>query len=166
MREAIFDVLSSLGAPAEYAVLDLFAGSGALGIEALSRGAERVIFVDQDRRVTKQIRENLTAVKLAATGRTEIVQSDAIAYCRSRQSVLEEIDLTLCDPPYDYLSWAKLLRVMPGEIVVLESNRSIELPEHLVLHREYRYGGTLVTVAHRREGMAPLFPTELDEEVL
>lgn len=157
VREAMFDVLAHLGGPVGARVLDLFAGSGALGIESLSRGAEHVVFVDEDLKVTRTIKENLTAVRLDGAGRTRIVTADAIAYCRQRPTrdrdgadvVASNYDITFLDPPYSYAYWAKLLAVVPGNLFVIESSRSVELPAHLELYRVYRYGSTLVTVAHR-----------------
>ncbi len=147
----MFDVLGSLGGLNGAVVVDLFAGSGALGIEALSRGASSVTFVDQDQKVSKVIKDNLVAVKLADHGKVEVVVSDAIAYCRTRATLdSEPIDITFCDPPYSYNNWPKLLGIVPGSLLVLESSTTIELPPHLDLHRVYKYGGTLVTVAQRR----------------
>jgi len=155
-REAIFDVLSHLDAVRGAAVLDLFAGSGALGIEALSRGAASVTFVDSDRRVSEVIRANLASARLGAgradpseeVGSSSIHTSEALAFCRAAS---RRFDLALCDPPYAFAAWAELLAVIPARLVVLESSRPIELTEAFDLHREYRYGTTLVAVAHRRE---------------
>lgn len=160
VREAIFDVLSHLGGFSGARVLDLFAGSGAFGIESLSRGASSVVFVDQDHRVTRVVRENLAAVRLELVGTSQIVTSDAIAFCRRLADLQHreqpattspDFDIAFCDPPYAFSNWAKLLKVIPGNLVVLESAKAIELPGHLELYRVYRYGSTLVTVAHRRE---------------
>src|SRR5665213_615824 len=171
VREAMFDVLAHLGGLSGARVLDLFAGSGALGIESLSRGADHVIFVDQDRNVTKTIKDNLVAVKLEQVGKVTIVVSDAIAFCRTRKDRLEvraqsqpmdhfdspdrskspEIDITFCDPPYSFTNWPKLLAVVPGDLLVLESAKPIAMPSFLETHRVYKYGSTLVTVAQRRE---------------
>ncbi len=175
VREAIFDVLGHLGGVVGARVLDLFAGSGAFGIESLSRGAASVVFVDQERRVIKTIEENISAVRLASAGETKLVQSDAIAFCRIHQSGSlaardhredqrmkgsGDFDITFCDPPYSFTNWPKLLGVIPGELLVLESSRPIELPETHALYRVYRYGSTLVTVANRQHGSdgRPLAP--------
>lgn len=167
VREAVFDVLGHLGGVAGARVLDLFAGSGAFGIESLSRGARAVVFVDQERRATQTIEANLVAVKLDSAGEITVVQSDAIAYCRVHQQGLsaatapgasrptvppESFDITLCDPPYAFTNWSKLLGVIPGALLVLESSRPLELPEHLEVYRVYRYGSTLITVANRTRG--------------
>lgn len=165
VREAMFDVLSHLGGLSGARVLDLFAGSGAFGIESLSRGAAEVIFVDQDRNVAKTIKDNLAAVKLEQIGKVTIVVSDAIAFCRTRRERLSDrgqskrselsvstdnVDITFCDPPYSFTNWPKLLAVVPGDLLVLESSKPIALPAWLDTYRVYKYGSTLVTVAHRR----------------
>lgn len=106
VREALF---SSVGAELPGAVvLDLFAGSGALGIEALSRGAEYAVFVDDDRRATATVIGNLAAVRLRA--RARVVQADAARFCadpaaalrvdRGRAGPPGPFDLVLADPPY------------------------------------------------------------------
>ncbi len=167
VREAIFDVLGHLGGVVGARVLDLFAGSGAFGIESLSRGAASVVFVDQERRVISTIEKNVAAVGLASAGATRLVQSDAIAFCRSPHSGRRDtqmpgededrpgagdFDITFCDPPYSFTNWPKLLGVIPGELLVLEHSRPVELPETHTLYRVYRYGSTLVTVANRTRG--------------
>lgn len=167
VREAIFDVLSHLGGFSGARVLDLFAGSGAFGIEALSRGASGAVFVDQERRVIRAIEENLVLVKLENSGEIRVVQSDAIAFCRihsaldtegqgprthATRQTREGFDITFCDPPYSFTNWEKLLGVIPGELLVLESSRPIVLPGTFELYRVYRYGSTLITVANRKRG--------------
>ena len=102
VREALFSIL---GARVEgAAVLDLFAGSGALGLEALSRGAERAVFVESDRAACRAINANLDKLKLTAT---VLCQDVARALVQERGSY----DLVLADPPYDY---AALDRLAPG----------------------------------------------------
>jgi 16S rRNA (guanine966-N2)-methyltransferase len=145
VREAIFDVLSSLDALEGAEVVDLFAGSGALGIEALSRGAARVTFVERERRHAEAIATNLASTGLGAMPH-EIVTRDVASYLRQGPP-----PCTLCfaDPPYAFEGWPQLLELLPGELVVLESSAAIELGATHELHRVYRYGGTLVTVARR-----------------
>lgn len=144
VREAVFDVLASLDAIAAASVLDLFAGSGGLGIEALSRSAEKVTFVEQDRQAVETIEENLSSTKLADPSRVRVVALDAFGYLASST---ETYDVAFCDPPYDFDQWPELLAVLPARLCVLESNRAIELSSRFSLHRVYRYGGTLITVA-------------------
>lgn len=143
VREAIFDVLEHLGLVEGAAVVDLFAGSGALGIEALSRGATSVTFVESDRGAVAAINWNLETTGLASVW-TRIVRADALAWCAQ---AAERFDVALVDPPYAFDRWRELLERLPARAAVLESSHEVGLAGPFVLHRVYRYGGTLVTVA-------------------
>jgi 16S rRNA G966 N2-methylase RsmD len=70
-----------------------------------------------------------------------------VAWCRSGR---ESFDVIFLDPPYAFEEWPTLLSLVPAEFVVIESNREISLPERFALHRTYRYGTTLVTMARRQ----------------
>ena len=156
VREAMFDVLDHLDLIEDAVVGDLFAGTGALGIEAASRGAKSVVFVDSDRVAGTAIEANLESTAVRELCSCRFSRSDALVWCRSGR---EHLDVCFVDPPYAYEQWAALLAVLPAEFVVLESNREIELPERFELHRHYRYGTTLVTMAQRRpDGHAPRTP--------
>jgi 16S rRNA (guanine966-N2)-methyltransferase len=143
VREAIFDVLSSLDAVEGATAADLFAGSGALGIEALSRGAQSCLFVESDPAALEVIEKNLTATGF--DDRARLVRTDVFSWLRAA----EALDLALVDPPYRFDRWDELLARLRAEIVVLESRREVPLPEGITLHRRYHYGGTLVTVARK-----------------
>ncbi len=145
MREAIFDVLGSLGAVEGAAVLDCFAGSGALGIEALSRGAASVAFVDSDPDALSAVRANLAGVGLDARHDTRLVRADALSFLSDPAS--GRYDLALLDPPYRFAHWTPLLERLRASTIVLESSSPVDLPPPWHLYRVYRYGGTLVTVA-------------------
>lgn len=146
VREAMFNALGSLGAVDGARVLDLFAGSGALGIEALSRGAAHVTFVDRDAAARRAVGANLATTGLEA-GAT-VVDRDALAHLRAGD---ERYDLVLLDPPHDTDRWPDLLgavasRVDDAAVVVVESDRSVveaDDPDWVVT-REKRYGGTVV----------------------
>ncbi len=144
VREAVFNSLHSLGAIEDASVLDLYAGSGALGIEALSRGAARATFVDTDRRSIAAIEANLAATGLA--DRAEVVRADADSVLVRAAAEGRRWDLALLDPPYSFDGWADLLTGVPAGLVVVESDRSIEPPPGWGVVRERRYGGTLVAV--------------------
>jgi 16S rRNA (guanine966-N2)-methyltransferase len=161
VREALFNALVSLDAVAGARVLDLYAGSGALGIEALSRGAAHVTFVDTDRSARAAVVTNLGATGLA--DRAEVLAGDATSLLRRWGSGAEpgvgepgpgaaRFDLVLLDPPYatDGPTWSALLElvapVVPTGVVVAESDREVALPEGWHALRVKRYGGTLVTV--------------------
>jgi 16S rRNA (guanine966-N2)-methyltransferase len=148
VREAIFTVLGSLPAGAEVpiagaTVIDLFAGSGAFGIEALSRGAAGATFVDRDRQSVATIRANLAALRLDE--RATVVAADALRWLGRATPV----DLVLCDPPYAFVQWPELLSLLVpvAGVAVVETGAPLDLgPEWEVL-REKQYGGTVVVVA-------------------
>ncbi|MGH9187041.1 MAG: RsmD family RNA methyltransferase [Acidimicrobiales bacterium] len=142
-REAIFNALTSLGAIDNRLVLDLFAGSGALGIEALSRGAAHATFVDDDRRAVAAIRANLAACGLA--DRATVVQRDVPSYLAGEHH--HHHDLALVDPPYAFDEWPRVLDGVPADIVVIESDRGIDPGPNWLVVREKRYGGTVVVIA-------------------
>lgn len=142
VREAVFNSLFSLGAIDGARVIDAFAGSGALGIEALSRGAAHCTFVENDRAALAALRENLSTLDLE--DRATVLQGDGAA---TLARLAGAVDLVLLDPPYDFGGWADLLVVVHDAVVMIESDREIELPEGWVPHRARRYGSTVVTLA-------------------
>jgi len=147
VREAIFDILFSLGGVVDLTVADLFAGTGALGIEALSPGAASVTFVERDPRSIEAIRTNLASAGLVdaeSAGDATIVRADVDAWVGSTAS---RYDLVLCDPPYDYTGWESLVSRLPTELAVLESGVGLPPVEGWDVLRSRRYGGTIVTVA-------------------
>ncbi len=146
VREAIFDILGSQGGVEGLAVVDLFCGSGALGVEALSRGAASATFVDLDPGALAAVRRNLEAVGLGDDPVT-LVRAALPGWLESAAAA--PFDLALCDPPYDFEDWPALLGALRADAVVMESAAPIALLGPWVVARERRYGGTLVTVAHR-----------------
>lgn len=146
-REAAFNALGSLGAVEGASVLDLFAGSGALGIEALSRGAAGATFVDADPRAVAAIRQNLAATGLE--GRATVVQSEALRYLAGAPA---PVDLALLDPPYatDDAAWTGLLGALDAEVAVLESDREATPPPPWEMLRVRRYGDTVLTFVRRQ----------------
>lgn len=146
VREAVFNALGSLGAVEGADVLDGFAGSGALGIEALSRGADWCVFVDRDRAARSAIDANLAATGLA--GRATVVAGDLIAHLSRTET---EFDLVLLDPPHATDEWPQILsavaaRVAPDAVVVAESDRPVVADDDATWQviREKAYGGTVV----------------------
>jgi len=146
VREAIFDILGSQGGVEGLAVVDLFCGSGALGVEALSRGAASSTFVDLDPDALAAVRLNLAAVGLEEEPAT-LVRAALPGWLEA--AAAGPFDLALCDPPYTFEDWPALLGALRADTVVMESAATIVLPGPWVVARERRYGGTLVTVAHR-----------------
>lgn len=144
MREAIFDVLGSLGGVADMKVADLFAGTGALGIEALSRGAAHATLVDTDRVAVDTMRINLVTTGLYA--RATVVQADVLSWRRLNPEA--SFDVVFADPPYDFDAWPELLAGLRTPLAILESDREIELGSAFEVVKIKRYGGTVVTVVH------------------
>ena len=148
-REGLF---SSLGPEVQgAAVLDLFAGTGALGIEALSRGASRATFVDSAPRAVSAIRENLRRTRLP--GPAEVRRGDAERFLRRTE---DRFDLALLDPPYA-LAGPELDAILaeiagqgvvrPGGAVVLTRPKASYIPVipvHWTLERRLSYGDTVV----------------------
>lgn len=149
VRESIFDILASRGALEGASVLDAFAGSGALGIEALSRGAESVCFVEADSRAVVAIRANLVSTGFATSPGVRVVRSD-VAELLAREAGTR-YDLALVDPPYSFADWVGLLGLLRADLAVLETSRPVTVPGGFGVCREYRYGGTLITLVEARE---------------
>jgi len=154
VRGAIFNSLDSRGLPRGAVVVDLFAGSGALGIEALSRGAERAVFVESERRAARVLAENLAALGLEPVATVEVV--DAVGWATGDRWPAR-VDLVLADPPYDFDRWEALLAGaarFPSVLVVAESDRPIGAAGWDVLSVK-RHGGTVVSQLRPR-GATPL----------
>jgi 16S rRNA (guanine966-N2)-methyltransferase len=155
VREAVFNALGSLAAVDGARVLDLFAGSGALAIEALSRGAASAVLVDRDPSARRTIEANLAVTGLA--GRATVVGGSAEAFL---SSCTERFDLVLLDPPYRFDRWPALLDALAPHldgVAVIESDRPIETPPGWRVERQKRYGGTIVAIArpHAANPSAP-----------
>ena len=147
VREAVFDILYSLGGVDGLQVADLFAGTGALGIEALSRGAASVTFVERDPVALGVVRTNLASVGLGEAeedGDATVVRADVDAWAATTAS---RYDLVLCDPPYDYQGGETRIARRPAELAVLESGGELARPRGWGIIKSKRYGGTIVTVA-------------------
>ena len=151
VREAIF---SALGSVEEAQVLDLFAGTGALGIEALSRGAARAVFVERDARAAGVLRENLAALELEEP-HAQVHQADALAVLRTARHRGETYDLVFIDPPYRHLPALEhaLNDLLPPLLasnarVVIESDKRAQLELAAAAELERRYGDTTIRI-HR-----------------
>lgn len=129
-------------------VLDLFAGTGQLGIECLSRGAQSAVFVDQSKEAVKIIKENLKSCGMTAP----VFQQDAAGFLRG----CGKFDLIFIDPPYDsdmYESTLKIINLVDilsdGGIIICEARREKALPEMTApygMRREYRYGKVKICI--------------------
>jgi 16S rRNA (guanine966-N2)-methyltransferase len=143
VREAIFNSLGSSGVLEGAVVADLFAGSGAVGIEALSRGASRCVFVERDRAALRVLDENLDALDLA--DRSKVVAADVMSVVGA-----VDADIVFADPPYDFDAWGDLLGRVTADLVVAESGTTVEAPSGWTVTREKKYGRTRVTFLERR----------------
>jgi 16S rRNA (guanine966-N2)-methyltransferase len=146
VRENVFNILG----PVDGAnVLDLFAGSGAMGLEALSRGAARAVFVESEGEAVRAIERNLDKLRLQAT----VLQRDAVAALAAEAAAGRKYDLVLVDPPYDMLPdlQPQLARYLPAVldddgVVVLETDARVEPELPLAQRTSRKYGQTRVTV--------------------
>ena len=149
VKEALFSVINFDIPGSE--VLDLFGGTGQLGIETLSRGATKAVFVDESDKACALIKENLRRTKLENYGR--VVRSDYQAFLRSSK---EQFDIIFLDPPYAEVFLENALNCI-SEIDILQSNGIIvaerPLGKELLLDipgfsrsKDYKYGKTLITI--------------------
>jgi 16S rRNA (guanine966-N2)-methyltransferase len=147
VRENVFNIVAPWVEGAR--VLDLYAGSGAMGLEALSRGAAAVVFVESNADAVRAIERNLD--KLRLTGAT-VLRADATTGLMQETAAGRKYDLVLADPPYAMTEYDTLARYLPGVLaedglLVLESAARIE-PElaELTVRTSRKYGSTRVTV--------------------
>jgi len=144
--------------------LDLFAGSGSAGIEALSRGAAEAVFVEHDRTAVQVIHANLDRTHLAATGRATVVRADAFRWLRGPDRAHEPpIDIALVDPPYDgQKGLTKVLAALDpllskhARVVAKHFWRDTPPPQVglLASDRQRRFGETALTFYRRQESAA------------
>ena len=145
LRETLFNILAPRIVGAR--VADGFAGTGAVGLEALSRGAAQVVFIEQDRRAVALIERNAASCRME--GRYTIECGDVAAVLRRRAAVF---DLILLDPPYDQMDLSGVLtvaadRLTAGGLVVLEhaARRHVDAPARLQPLRVVRSGDSALT---------------------
>jgi 16S rRNA (guanine966-N2)-methyltransferase len=149
VREALFSILGDVQ---QLEILDLFAGSGALGIEALSRGAARAVFVERAPRALDALRANLDALGIDRD-RAEVRALDARAAARTARTRGETYDLVFLDPPYRQaagfgraLSESLAALLASGGRIVGESDRRAPMNLALPVVDERRYGDTLIRI--------------------
>lgn len=141
IKEAVFSVIQFQVQGRVF--LDLFAGSGQMGIEALSRGAKEAVFVDKRREAVSVIQKNLQTTKLDSLAK--VVQTDAISFLTNTD---KKFDLVFLDPPYEEGLLQEILplvvkKMSPGGRIICESPQNEVLPEEIdefVLDRTYHYG--------------------------
>ena len=152
VREALFDILRDRVYGAAF--VDLYAGTGTVGLEALSRGAKKVAFIEPDPALNEIIRHN--AEHFGFFENAEIVRGRAEEFLKKAASVHEQFDVIFLDPPYQSEEIEKVLPVIGEEellmedgVVVVEHFFKKNLPERagtLELHTRYRYGDTMLTL--------------------
>ena len=140
-KEAIFSIIAYRIQGARF--LDLFCGSGAIGIEALSRGASHCVFVDSSKDSVKAVKANLIKTRLVA----DVIFSPAFDAIDSLSANGNVFDIIFLDPPYDFGHYAEVLEVIlkllsDEGIIVVETNDSARLvvPNTLIITDERRYG--------------------------
>lgn len=146
VREAVFNALGSLGVVEGARIVDLFAGTGAMGIEALSRGAAHCVFVEKDRAALTVLRTNLKNLDLES--RTAVISADAVHVAAQQR----DVDVLIADPPYGFNDWATLLEDVEAGLVVLESDRPVGEISGWDTVREKKYGRTFVAFLERADG--------------
>lgn len=140
-------------------VLDLFAGSGQMGIEALSRGAARCVFIDNSQRAIRAINENLRATGFER--QSEVVSRDSYDYIKHTSKTF---DIIILDPPYRYNHIANILpfaakKVSDKGIIICEYEKEADIPptpDGMIMKKTYKYGKISVTIFRK--------PLEEDEE--
>ena len=155
VKEAIFSIIQFETEGRIF--LDLFSGSGQMGIEALSRGAKKAVFVDERRESVNIIRQNLQTVRLSE--KAQVLQTDAFAYMGRCHT--EKFDIAFLDPPYSTGILQEILPLVTTNmketgIIICESPVFEEIPEKIndfTLDRNYRYGKIMISV-YRCEGVS------------
>ena len=159
VKESVFGILAARPLDAE--VLDLFAGTGNLGLEALSRGAASAMLVDKNSQSIKIMMENAILTDLA--GMAVICREDVLQALRRLDGEGKSFDLIFCDPPYNLGLAPKVLQALEtggvmrdGGVLVLEHSRHEKLPDGLkriVAYRSEFYGETVVSFFTKQEGI-------------
>lgn len=143
-KEAVFNMVHSLGGVDDAIVFDLFAGSGSFGLESLSRGARHVTFVEKDRKALATLATNLS--ELGFERRATIVSTPVERAVLS----LGRGDVAFCDPPYALDAWPVLLDTLDVDLLVGHAERPVELTDRWVEERRRSYGRAKIVIASRR----------------
>lgn len=158
VKESVFNIIGPYFNGGS--VLDLFAGSGGLGIEALSRGMRQAIFIDQQKRAVQTIKKNLRDLKLL--NRTEVYQNDAFRAVKSLGKRSLKFDLIFIDPPYKKDVYQRILTdldkqeiIYPNAMIVCEHDRHQDLPDSVATLQKVRtekYGATTKISIYEKKG--------------
>src|SRR3972149_6076767 len=157
-RESLFNIIGPENT-ADSVFLDLFAGSGAAGIEAVSRGASFVTLVDDNVRHIKTIKDNIKTCGFHKS--CEVICGDVITFLDRSAKVGRSYNIVFADPPYNYNNWPALLSKIINNVkisgygfIILEHSSKVSMPEQLTDLEEYGryvYGDTTLTV-YRKHG--------------
>lgn len=169
VRQAIFNALDARELVRNAVVLDLFGGSGALALEALSRGATSATVVEADRAAVTFVRRNADA--LGFSDEVRVIRSDVLRWLVGGGATTLRPTLVLADPPYDWCNWPELFASLPASVDCVVAETGVALPPQLGWHveREKRYGGTIVTMLvpmerQRADESSALQPQQNEEE--
>lgn len=155
VKESLFNIIQFDVEGASF--LDLFAGSGQIGIEAISRGARQVVFVDKSKKSIDVIRQNLKTTKFEKFA--VVINSDSLSFLAGR---MEKYDIAFLDPPYSKGILQSALEKLPAvmnenAIIICESPTKEELPENVGefrIFKKYSYGKTALTTYKRCDSEA------------
>ena len=153
IREAVFSALGDING---YRVLDLYACSGAMGIEALSRGAKHATFVDVSALAIKTIKDNIASLKIDPS-EYEIIKNKDLGAIESFKENNRQFDLVILDPPYELGEYEKIVELLcnnsllsDNAIIVMEANRQITLENvDYQKNKEYHYGEITIYIYWR-----------------
>ena len=145
VKEAIFNSLHSYDSVVNRTFLDLFSGTGSLGIEALSRGAISVDFVDKHQQAVDCISSNLEKFNLGNLA--QVTRTDAFSHLQKGNYY----DVALLDPPYTFDRWHEVLPLVNARTMVIESTEVIELEKSWKILKSQKYGQTCLLIATNEE---------------
>ena len=154
VRRSLFDRLG--GSIDGMTVLDLFAGSGAIGIEAISRGAKEVWFVEKSHRVLQILKKNLK--NLGLLDKTKVIKGDAIKVLRTLSLQGKRFNLIFADPPYNFNRYDSLLEyakdLIEDGLIVIESRKEVKINtfDDIQLDKEVILGETKISIYRRVSG--------------
>ncbi len=145
-KESIFNMLASMGYPADATVVDLFAGTGSFGLESLSRAATSVTFVERDRAALEALRTNIATFGYGE--QATVVAGDVSQFV----ATMDPVDLAFCDPPYPDDPWPHLLSALRADVAVLHAEHPVLLPERWSELKRRQYGRSHICIAQRHPG--------------
>lgn len=155
IREAVFNMIASVVPGSN--VLDVFAGSGAYGLEAVSRGAENACFIDDDIRSVRTIKENAISLGLPA-GKVHIIKEEAFRALKSLGEKREKFDIIFADPPFKRNLAKKTLHIInkydilkPAGFLIVEhhAEEKLEATEHITILKQRTYGDIVISIFAR-----------------